>query len=100
MIIDEESQNIFAKKRITFDGTIKIINRKTDAFNELMGHMKNKLGDTIDMIRHMEDFYLIKIKPVSALLVFGFAKAFVLTGDGLNDVRHLNDIGHKEKNDK
>ena len=55
------------------------------------------LGDTIDVTKHMEDFYLIKIKPVSGLLVHGFAKAFVLHGEGLNEIKHLNDIGHKEK---
>lgn len=97
MIIDENTQNIFAKKRITFNGKIEIIDRKTDLFNQLMDQMKNKLGDTIDMIKHMEDFYLIKIKPVSGLLVHGFAKAFVLHGEGLNEIKHLNDIGHKEK---
>ena len=97
MIIDEESQNIFAKKRITFDGAIEIIDRKTETFNELMGHMKNKLGETIDMIKHMEDFYLIKIQPISGLLVHGFAKAFVIHGEGLNEIKHLNDIGHTEK---
>jgi len=97
MILDEKSQNIFAKKRITFNGEIKMIDRKTEIFNELMGQMKNKLGETIDMIKHMEDFYLIKITPISGLLVHGFAKAFVLHGEGLNEIKHLNDIGHTEK---
>ena len=97
MILDEKSQNIFAKKRITFNGEIKIIDRKTGIFNELMEQMKNKLGETIDMIKHMEDFHLIKIKPISGLLVHGFAKAFVLHGEGLSEIKHLNDIGHTEK---
>ena len=97
MVIEQNAQNIFAKKRITLNGDITIIDRKTNLFNELMNEMKNKLGDTIDMIKHMEDFYLIKIKPISGLLVHGFAKAFVLHGKGLNEIRHLNDIGHTEK---
>ena len=63
--------------------------------------MKKKFGETIDMIKHMEDFSLIQINPMSALLVHGFAKAFILSGEGLNDVKHLNDIGHTEnKNGK
>ena len=97
MILDEKSQNVFAKKRITFNGEIKIIDRETEIFNELMAQMKNKLGETIDMIKHMKDFHLIKITPISGLLVHGFAKAFVLHGEGLSEIKHLNDIGHTEK---
>ena len=35
MVMEENSPNIFAKKRITFNGKIKIINRKSDTFNTL-----------------------------------------------------------------
>ena len=100
MIIEKNSDNVFAKKRITFDGKIKIIPRNTDDFNLIMDNMKNKLGETIDMIKHMKDFSLIQINPISALLVHGFSRAFILSGDGLNDIKHLNDIGHTEKSGK
>jgi len=100
MLVEPKSQNIFAKKRITFNGQIKKIERKSEDFNTVMGDMRDKLGETIDMIRNMEDFSLIKITPISGLLVYGFAKAFILTGKGLNEIKHLNDIGHTEKNDK
>ena len=100
MIMEENSANIFAKKRITFNGKIKIIDRKSDVFNELMDKMKTKLGETIEMIKNMQDFHLIQIKPISGLLVHGFARAFIVQGDGLSDIKHLNDIGHSEKNEK
>ena len=100
MVMEENSANVFAKKRITFNGKIKIIDRKSDAFNDLMDEMKNKLGETIDMIKNMQDFHLIKIKPISGLLVHGFARAFIVQGEGLNEIKHLNDIGHSEKDEK
>ena len=97
MIMDQKNQNIFAKKRITLNGNIKIIDRKTDIFNKLMKKMQTKLGDTIEIIKNMKDFHLFKITPNSGLLVHGFAKAFIMSGEGLNEVKHLNDIGHTEK---
>ena len=97
MIVENNSENIFAKKRITLTGEINTIDRTSDVFNHIMLNMKNKLGDTIDMIKHMEDFHLIRIKPLSGLLVHGFAKAFILNGMGLNNITHLNDVGHTEK---
>ena len=101
MILEQNSNNIFAKKRITFNGKINKIQRNSDHFNNVISEMTKKLGETIDMIKHMEDFSLIQINPMSALLVHGFAKAFILSGDGLNDVKHLNDMGHTEnKNGK
>ena len=97
MIMDQKNQNIFAKKRITLNGNIKIIDRKTDIFNKLMKKMQTKLGDTIEITKNMKDFHLFKITPNSGLLVHGFAKAFIMSGEGLNEVKHLNDIGHTEK---
>jgi len=97
MILEQKNKNIFAKKRITLNGNIKIINRKTDIFNELMKKMQTKLGDTIEITKNMKDFHLFKITPNSGLLVHGFAKAFIMSGEGLNKVKHLNDIGHTEK---
>ena len=43
MAMEENSPNIFAKKRITFNGKIKIIDRKSDTFNTLMDKIKKVL---------------------------------------------------------
>ena len=57
--------------------------------------MENKFGETITYLKNMKDFHLFEMKPNTGLLVSGFGKAFNFTGEGLNDIVHLNEKGHK-----
>lgn len=45
----------------------------------------------------MKDFHLYRLHPLRATYVAGFAKAFVIEGENLDKVRHLNDVGHRSE---
>ena len=97
MIIEDEShsENIFARKRFTIDGECSKINRDTKIWNQKIEKMEAKFGETFSYLKSMKDFHLFKIVPQNGLLVYGFGKAFKITGSKLDCVMHINDKGHK-----
>jgi len=78
MIIEDESQsnNLFARKRVTFDVTATPIERNSALFNEAMILFRNKFGDQAAIYENMADFQLFKLSPQSGRAVFGFGEAY------------------------
>lgn len=99
MIIEDESktENVFGRKRFTMDSDVKVIDRDSEEWKEVILLMENKFGETMTYLKDLTDFYLFKLKPESGLLVHGFARAFKFVGDGLNEIQYLNDKGHNKK---
>ena len=97
MLIQDEckSENIFARKRLTINGTAKLIDRKNDDWKNKMRFMELRFKDEIKFLKDMKDFHLFQIKPINGLLVFGFGKAFKFTNSQLSILSHANEKGHK-----
>lgn len=97
MIIEDESKSksIFARKRLSLNGECKPIKRDTKLWNDKVELMEQRFDETFTYLKQMKDFHLFRINPVSGLLVYGFGKAFNLTGEKLDTIVHLNESGHK-----
>jgi len=95
MIEDEnKAKLLFARKRITYRATAVHVNRDTEEFNDRMQEFESKFGSFMGMMRKLNDFHLFRIKPISGGFVAGFARAFYLEGNKLDQLRHVNDVGH------
>tara|TARA_Y100001935_G_scaffold213733_1_gene184612 strand:+ start:453 stop:968 length:516 start_codon:yes stop_codon:yes gene_type:complete len=99
MIIEDESkaENIFGRKRFTMDADSHIIERDSSEWRSAIDMMEQKFGDTVKFLKDMTDFHMFKIIPFSGLLVHGFARAFNFYGEGLSEIRYLNEKGHTQK---
>tara|TARA_Y100001968_G_C18902848_1_gene501569 strand:+ start:25 stop:537 length:513 start_codon:yes stop_codon:yes gene_type:complete len=99
MLIEDEvtSKNIFARKRFTINANAEIINRDTQNWYEKIQLLESKFGESIKFLKEMTDFHLFKLVPIDGLLVYGFGKAFNFVGKNLEEIKHLNEIGHKKK---
>ena len=99
MLIEDEvnSKNIFARKRFTINANAKIINRDTKNWDEKIQLLESKFGESIKFLKEMTDFHLFKLVPTDGLLVYGFGRAFNFVGKNLNEIKHLNETGHKKK---
>ena len=99
MFIEDESMadNIFARKRLTINVDAELIERKTEKWYEKINFLEDNFGETIKYLKEMNDFHLFRLIPKDALLVYGFGKAFRFTGKKLNQLKHLNDEGHKRE---
>jgi heme utilization protein HutZ len=96
MIEDEESsEQLFARKRLTFDAVANVVERDTEMWHQVVGQMKERFGEIIDGLSQLEDFVLFNLKPESGLFVKGFGQAYQVSGDDLVDFVHLQE-GHKK----
>ena len=90
LIEDEGSvRNQFARQRIIWYGKSQIINRDSEEFRNVMAFFRQRFGDFIDMIEPLQDFQLFRIIPESGRFIRGFAQAFELSGQGLNEISHI-----------
>ncbi|AAP95547.1 heme utilization protein HutZ [[Haemophilus] ducreyi] len=96
MLIDDESKSrqIFARRRLTFDATARLIEREGEEWESGLAALKARHGNLIDELANMKDFKLFSFKPTHGLFVKGFGKAFEVSPDDLVNIVHL-DEGHQ-----
>ncbi|AKD37819.1 hypothetical protein I926_02445 [Pasteurella multocida subsp. multocida OH4807] len=97
MLIEDESKSrqIFARRRLSFDATARVVERETDEWKEGIAALKARQGNLIDELSRMKDFHLFSFKPTQGLFVKGFGQAFQVSNDDLVSFVHL-DEGHLE----
>ncbi|HHW7567715.1 TPA: heme utilization protein HutZ [Mannheimia haemolytica] len=96
MLIDDESKSreIFARRRLTFDATARMIDRNDEEWHASIAALKTRHGELVDDLSKMLDFKLFSFKPTEGLFVKGFGKAFEVSADDLINIVHL-DQGHQ-----
>lgn len=101
LIIEDECkcENIFARKRVNFQCFSKRLKQNTTKEKEILEQFKIKFdGKMIDMLKNMGDFYLFEFTLISGQAVFGFGKAFDITGENLDELSQRdNTTGHGKK---
>ena len=88
---EAKAQNIWARKRIKFTAEIIEIERQSNHFLMLSNIFVSHHGSTMDLIRDFTDFHMLKLLPVSGVMVLGFAKAYQLEGPMLDIAAHLRE---------
>jgi putative heme iron utilization protein len=86
---EENSRNLFARRRIVLQGDARTIERDSPLFTQVIARFERQFGGIIKVIEPLQDFHLFEITPVSGRFVRGFAEAFELSGPGLNEIRHI-----------
>ena len=86
------SQNIWARNRLKFTVDVIKINRDELNFVEICDDFANTHGPTMGLIRDFTDFHMLKLIPISGVLVIGFAKAFTVSGANFEIVAHISKV--------
>ncbi len=78
LFIEDESlsNNIFARRRVTFTVKIAPIERGTIEFNGAMTLFEDRFGELANIYKSMPDFQLFALTPVNGRAVFGFGQAY------------------------
>lgn len=97
LFIEDEShaRHLFGRRRVTYSCRVEGISRQDARFAGILDRFAEKHGKFMDMMRDLQDFHLFRLVPERASYVRGFAEAFELTGERLEQIRHLNDKGHR-----
>jgi putative heme iron utilization protein len=97
---ERDASHLFARRRLTYQCHCEEIPRGTGPFERTMDAIEGHFGRFIGMLRKLDDFHLYRVTPLTGTYVAGFARAFELVGDELDQVRHINDVGHRPKDAK
>lgn len=76
---EKEANNLFARERAVFDCTISEIQQQDESYNTQLNKMTDELGETIDLLRSLPDFHLLKLLPVKGRYIAGFGQAFMIS---------------------
>ncbi|MBE9005632.1 pyridoxamine 5'-phosphate oxidase family protein [Fortiea sp. LEGE XX443] len=88
LFIDDEakSNNIFARRRLSFDCTATLIERDTETWNKIVEQFQERFGEMIEVLRGLADFRIFQLTPSSGRFVLGFGNAYKISGDNLNQL--------------
>ena len=92
---EQESEQIFARHRLTYDCKAEMVDRDSDTHTKAMGLFDKKFGEDVAVLKNFDDFDLFRLIPQKGLLVLGFGQAYAISGDALDEVKHLQGAGGK-----
>lgn len=82
LLVEDESvsENIFARKRITFTCHAEMVERESERWESVHEKLELRFGEGVRMYRQMEDFRIFALKPLKGLVVMGFGAAYPFEG--------------------
>jgi putative heme iron utilization protein len=92
---ETEARHLFARQRVTYQCETYEVLRDSERFGRIMGLFSEKFGGFMEMLKNLQDFHLICLHPIEGAYVQGFARAFIVEGENLSQIRHMNDKGHQ-----
>ncbi len=85
---EEQAKHPFARERLTLRCEVGECPRDTGRFDAVLDLFEQRFGKFVQMVRPLGDFRLFELRPVAGSYVAGFARAYVLDGEDLANIRH------------
>ena len=86
---EEETSQPFARKRLTFKCTSKVIKREEPLWGNVLSTFTQRFGRFMETLISLPDFTLIKIQLISGIYVKGFGEAYSVKGIALDQIERL-----------
>lgn len=88
MLIEDEqdTKNAFARKRLSYACTAKFIDAHDSSWHSIMEQFEERQGNTVSILKQLQDFHLVELKALSGSYIEGFGKAYRLSGTNLDQV--------------
>lgn len=92
MLIRDESRspNPFARERLQLKANASKLAKNHPDRPELISRFKSKFGKQFDIIEPLPDFDLFELRVSCGRYIFGFAQAYELYGDNMDQLRHID----------
>ncbi len=99
MFIEDESksQQVFARRRLTFDCIAELIIRESQEWHKLADLFEKRFGELINVFRDLPDFRIFQLTPTEGKFVVGFGAAYKINGDNLDNLVHIQGGGNGDK---
>lgn len=77
LIEDEESsRNLFARLRLICQCRVSELDLQSPSANAILNTLQARCGNTVEMLRSLPDFHLLRLQPEGGTLVRGFGQAW------------------------
>ncbi|MBV7433452.1 hypothetical protein KRX19_00260 [Cardiobacteriaceae bacterium TAE3-ERU3] len=78
MLLKDESAtgNIYSRRRMTQPVRAETISRNHTDYQALLDALQTRHGKTVELLRGLGDFHLIRLIPEGGQLILGFGKSF------------------------
>jgi len=87
LIADEQdSNNLFARKRLTYACKVSHISRDEAAWSGFMQQFQERFGKIVELLTQLGDFHLYCLRPGKGNYVHGFGKAYALENGVLKHI--------------
>ena len=92
LFIEDEtrSSNVFARQRASVRVQAEEVAREAEHWHRVINLMEEKFPKMMPLLRTLIDFHLLQLTPQSGSYTAGFGKAYELSGDGLQEIRHIS----------
>ncbi len=92
---EAQSQQIFARRRLTFNCTARLIERDSEHWLNQIEQFSDKFGGIIQVFRDLPDFRIYQLTPTDGRFVIGFGSAYQVCLEGESYLLPLKGKGHK-----
>jgi heme oxygenase (biliverdin-IX-beta and delta-forming) len=75
---EDDATNLFARQRVSFNCRVQEVAKKDVLYTQQLDRMQETFGETVSLLRSLNDFHLLQLTPVSGVLVLGFGSAFAI----------------------
>lgn len=85
MFIENENtaRNPFARKRLTLQAEVTELKRDTDEAERIIKSFSSRFGKTMDVLKMLPDFHLLRLKVSTGNYVRGFGQSYQIEGPSL-----------------
>lgn len=87
---EEEAENIFARRRVTFECNVELLERETQDWRRIMLLFDQREPKLMETLRNLMDFQLLRLRAKSGLFVKGFGKTYKISGARMDELSHVN----------
>ena len=96
LFLEDESKAkaITVRRRVRFASGFEFLPRDEN-FEKVMDTFEKKAGNTMNLMRKMKDFHLVKLNFLDGRYVKGFGQAYTITAEGKVEQMTADKVGHK-----
>ncbi len=95
LFIEDEShtQQIFARRRLTFDCIAQYIERDTELWNRIVKRFEARFGEIIQIFRDLPDFRIVQLAPSQGRFVMSFGATYEVDPNNLDTLIDITGEG-------
>ena len=75
---EQDVNNLFARERVVLNCEVNEVQSNDERYDKLLLKMKEKFGETVDLLCSLSDFHLLALTPLNGKYIAGFGQAFLI----------------------